>query len=529
MDSSSDRFRRLRPTIKELMEIGGTPGLMVAVATPDTLYTDNFGYRDVENELSVDDDTIFPGGSLTKAITAVAFSILVDEGKAEWDTPVKDLLPALNSRDETLQNFLTVTDLLCHRHGMAGSDGYAVSAENNCLIRPDDVMRHLNDQERLRPFRQGFSYNNNGYELVGKVIEQLSGIPYVEFVKERVFGPLGMNRTFLTTPPPTVDNVAECYNVLDDLTPALITAPQMGNDWWGGPSGGIRSSVADLLKLYKFFLKAFNNNEASEGTLSLRQGEYLMSPRVPLESVSRREASYAMGWARVQLPGSMGHIGINPRYMLDGMPVTGKGVPSELVMFHQGSLAGALAFVGLLPNSESVVLVLSNALALNDVPDWVGQLLLEELLEVPAKLRVNFVEAAKTSAARNLTWFSRVTKLLAEQRTNGTSKHRDLEAYVGTYWDRARIFKITVTLEDGKLYRALQGLDTEKFELHHYEGDTFTWLPSRNELSRRGLFVGPGPTYWKVEFKADDDGNGRIRRLIWMRDGAEANGHFDKV
>jgi hypothetical protein len=91
----------------------------------------------------------------------------------------------------------------------------------------------------------------------------------------------------------------------------------------------------------------------------------------------------------------MGQIGINPGLMPHGMPVVGKGVPPRLVIFHQGSLPGALSLIMLLPDTESAIVITSNALALDDVPDWVGQMVLEEFLEVPAVERNDYIAAAK--------------------------------------------------------------------------------------------------------------------------------------
>ncbi|PKK42655.1 hypothetical protein CI102_12019, partial [Trichoderma harzianum] len=70
----------------------------------------------------------------------------------------------------------------------------------------------------------------------------------------------------------------------------------------------------------------------------------------------------------------------------------------------------------------------------------------------------------------------------------------------------------------GKLHWAFQGLDSEKFELNHYEDDTFLWLALRNELSRRGRWVGSdqGPDFWKVKFKAASDA--KVDKLYWSHD-----------
>ncbi|KAK4155882.1 hypothetical protein C8A00DRAFT_31326, partial [Chaetomidium leptoderma] len=134
------------------------------------------------------------------------------------------------------------------------------------------------------------------------------------------------------------------------------------------------------------------------------------------------------------------------------MPIVGKGVPSQLVLFHQGSLPGALALVVLLPDTDTVILVLSNSLALNDVADWVGQLVLEEVLEVLAQERVDFTEPARDAVAENLKWYPALVKELAEHKKKGTSP-RDFQDYVGTYCINSHVFKIlTVWSQPSKMH-----------------------------------------------------------------------------
>lgn len=381
-------------------------------------------------------------------------------------------------------------------------------------------MPYLNSQTRLLPFRGQFAYNNLAFELAAKVIESLSHESYFDFVQSRIFDPLGMTRTFLKTPPSDLDDIGKCYNALDDGTSAPITCTKSGDGWFG-TSASMRSCVGDLMKLYKAFMTAFNHQFATGKTstdgLPLEQVAQLMSAKMCMGQPSRNEASYGFGWGRVQLPGRMGQLGINPGLMPDGMPIAGKGVAPRLVLFHQGSLPGALSLNMLLPDTESAIVISSNALALNDVPDWVGQLVLEELLEVPESERNDYIAAAKASAAVNLKWHPNLVKELQGAQKNGTSP-RKLETYIGTYWDPVHIFKIVVTVENGELHWALQGLESEKFRLTHYEDDVFTWLQPRNELSRRGRWVGPdqGPSFWKVEFKVGEEGV--PDRLFWVHD-----------
>ncbi|WVO15585.1 hypothetical protein L204_103245 [Cryptococcus depauperatus] len=505
------------------MRIGGTPGLSLRVMHEGSpAYYASYGYRDVEQRLPLTEETVLPICSMTKAVTSAAIGILVEEKKARWDMLVKDALPSFDINDEILQHHMTLADLLCHRSGMSKGNGLIMGTDNNILIGEKDAMRYINSQTRVLPFRGQYAYNDLPYELAGKVIESLSGESLFDFVQRRILAPLGMTRTFLKTPDASLDNVGKCYSTLEDGTAATITPVRYGDDWFCASSVGMRSCASDLMKLYKAFMACFNDQFATGKTstdgLPLKQVTHLMSAKVLMDPSSRNEASYGFGWARVQLPGKMGHIGINPASMPGGMPIVGKGVAPRLVIFHQGSGLGTLSLVVLLPDTESAIVVLSNALALNDVADWVGQLVLEEFLDVPECERNDYIAASKASAAVNLEWYPNIVKGL--QDPGGTS--RELEAYAGTYWDPVHIFKIVVTVEKDKLYWAFQGLDWEKFRLTHYKDDVFTWLQPRNDLSRRGRWVSTdqGPSFWKVEFKMGDGPD----RLFWMHD----NGIFEE-
>lgn len=518
MTGLTKRLASLGPQIEKLMSTGGTAGLSLGVLHDgEPIFRANYGYRDVQRRLPPTEETIFPGCSLTKALTSAAMGLLVEDKKISWDTLVKDVLPEFDIKDDILRNCTTIADLLSHRTGMSWGDNLYHGTNNNFLISGKDSMKYLNSQLAVLPFRGQFAYNNIPYELAGHIIEKLTGSPWSDVVTSRITEPLGLTRTSFQTPPSAVDNVAKCYNTLDDGTPTPICCVKAGDDRFGGPSGGIRTCVNDLLKLYSVFLASANDQFAS-GTTStrdspLKQVNHLMAAKIPIHQATRGEVSYGFGWARVQLPGPMGDIGCNPPLMPDGMPVVGKGGPSRLIIYHQGSFPGALAAVNLIPDTESAIIVLTNSLSLNDTPDWVGQLVLEELLEVPE--RNDYVKAAEASVAENAKWYSTTVEELQREQNKGTSP-RNLVDYVGTYWDPVHVFKIEVSLEQGTLYWSFQGLESEKFRLDHYEQDVFTWLHPRNELAKRGRWVDQRAPFWKVDFKANDSGH--ISRLMWVHD-----------
>lgn len=167
---------------------------------------------------------------------------------------------------------------------------------------------------------------------------------------------------------------------------------------------------------------------------------------------------------------------------------------------------------------------MTNTLALNDCADWVGQLVLEALIGTEDKN--DYLEIARRSVANSLAWHPTVEAALKRNHVHGTSP-RNLEEYIGTYASSIKTMKIEVTQGDNKLHFALQGLESEKYELTHYQDDIFTWLRPRNELAARGRFTHQGFLYYLLRFSAGDDG--KIAALAWAHDADIPDGEiFDK-
>ncbi|KAJ8121375.1 hypothetical protein ONZ43_g2154 [Nemania bipapillata] len=181
---------------------------------------------------------------------------------------------------------------------------------------------------------------------------------------------------------------------------------------------------------------------------------------------------------------------------------------------HPGSLPGALSAITMIPELETAIVVMTNTLALNDCPDWVTQLIIEQLLDAPQ--RNDYIAAAKSSAAATRQWYPNTLRALSEEhKTRRAAK--PLDAYTGTYWNKQKYLKVEVTLEDGRLYWAIQGLETEKFELTHFDGDTFSWLRPRDYLAERGRWPEDPPVFWKLKFSTYD-GSEVISTLNWVHD-----------
>jgi CubicO group peptidase (beta-lactamase class C family) len=195
----------------------------------------------------------------------------------------------------------------------------------------------------VTPFRGEYRYNNWGYEIAGRAIENLTGKTFSDFLSEKIFEPLGMTRTFNNDSEcHGAANVAKGYKTFDDATPCPVPRPHMPEGTLMNPAGGIQSTVNDLLKYYGTLMKSANDQYQSRTTSTpgspLKQLTQVLSSNIRT-APSLREQSYAMGWARVQLPGMLCDTSRNQAAMAR-MPVIGTPGHPRLALYHHGMLVG---------------------------------------------------------------------------------------------------------------------------------------------------------------------------------------------
>jgi CubicO group peptidase (beta-lactamase class C family) len=189
------RLREASPEVEALMRIGGTPGAAIAILHEgELIYESYVGYRNVLDAIPVDNETMFPCASLTKAVVSAAIGICVDEGKFGWDTLVKDILPEFHTQDKLLHHHVAVADCLSHHAGMQSSL-YWLGSMNNVLIARENSMKFLNDLKRVKPFRSEYLYNNLGYEAAAHILAKATGEPWERILHRKIFESLGMTRT----------------------------------------------------------------------------------------------------------------------------------------------------------------------------------------------------------------------------------------------------------------------------------------------------------------------------------------------
>lgn len=245
--------------VEKVMAQWKLPGMAVGVVKDgEIIYLKGFGYRDVEKKLPVTTKTLFGIASCTKAFTAVAIGILIDEGKLSLNTPIIDFIPDFRAYDEYTTMHATVRDLLYHRTGIPGHNKVKIVSS----VDREEMFKRLRYLKPNKTFRELFQYSNLSYQMAGYIVDRVSDSPYEEFVSERIFKPLNMkNSCFYSDNLIISENCALPYlnfsigfkmgNVFH--YPDYFTVCRSYGDITS-PSGGIHSSAEDMVKWIKLHL-----------------------------------------------------------------------------------------------------------------------------------------------------------------------------------------------------------------------------------------------------------------------------------
>jgi CubicO group peptidase (beta-lactamase class C family) len=415
---------------------------------------------------------------------------------------------------------------MSHRTGLAPKNLIWSQEFGQQSLRRKDALPTISALEKVFDFRTRWLYSNWGYALADEVITTLSGESWGTMLRNEIFDPLEMPRT-ITEHNTDLDNVAEAYMALSNGTPYHLPRPFPEDGKVMEGACAVQSNVQDLLTYYAAVLRSREDQISKKRTSTpgnpLKQVEMLVQAHIPLEpDLPKKRKSYGLGWIRTELPNTLGAIGLNPRFMKE-MPVVGQGLDkTHQCIYHQGSTNAFLTSVHMLPESHSVIVVLTNSMANNDTADWLGELFLQTVLNVPAEAQNDYVRLAKDSAKRSTALWPEMKCELAEARVPNTQP-KDLKEYVGKYWNKVHTYHIEVLCGDEGLLMCFQGEHDQLYELEHYHYDTFSWLLTRDEDVRLGRFPVTRANFYLLDFKGQE-GSDDIDRLVWVNDSCVPEG-----
>ena len=423
--------------IDEAREAWKVPGCSVAIVQHGkVIFAKGFGTRDAESKQPVTPDTLFAIGSSTKAFTTFVLGTLADEGKLDWDKPVRTWMPEFRMHDLVASERMTPRDLVTHRSGLPRHD---LLWYNSKLSRAELVAR-LPYLPESKDFRTDFQYNNLMLLTAGCLAERVSGKSWEELVRARILAPLGMKRSNFSVLDSQKDaDHAEPYELVEEKLRHMpfrdITII--------GPAGAINSSANEMAKWVALQL----GGGAFEGKQLIQKPTLadIHTPRMNLGAASPEEpetvpVGYALAWF---VDDYRGHLRVH----------------------HGGNIDGFSALVALLPQDDLgfVVLTNMNAAAL---PDLVVKHATDRLLKLETK---DWNKQALARRDAGLASAKEAETKKKGERKSGTTPSHPLADFAGEY-EHPGYGVIQVTLAGEKLkleYNDIPG------PLEHWHYDVF--------------------------------------------------------
>ena len=232
--------RTIDAYVEAAMRAWEVPGVAIAVVRNDSIVlARGYGVRELGKSDRVTPNSLFAVGSTSKAFTAAALGILVDERKLSWEDPVTKHLPRFQLYDPYVTRELTIRDLLTHRSGLPRGDRlWHASGYDRA-----EVLRRVRFLPPSWSFRSAYGYQNIMFLAAGEVVTAVTGKSWDDFVRERIFVPLGMSRSVTSTRPlATMSDVATPHQSIDG-TVRPVSWLNIDNV---GPAGSINSSALEM-------------------------------------------------------------------------------------------------------------------------------------------------------------------------------------------------------------------------------------------------------------------------------------------
>lgn len=333
---------------KELQEIDsyvlgrmkdlGIPGVAIGIVRGDQIvYTQGYGVAD-DTGRAMTSDTPFLIASLSKPITALGIMQLVEEGKITLDAPVQVYLPWFRVADEEVSSKITVRHLLHQTSGFDERESYVRNLSTDSSDGALEMsIRALNTADLNFTPGEAFEYTNTNYDILGLLIQTVSGQSYEQYIEEKIFTPLDMDQSYTSLEGARAGNMTRGYYPFFGFTTAydhLMPYSRIVK-----PSAGLFSSAEDLTH----FLIAHLNQGQYQGNSILSEEGITTLHTLGIQFTEN--AGYAMGWSVFSFP--------------DMAPATpNNSVPTGLT--HAGEWVGYTSLLVFIPELETGVVLLMN-------------------------------------------------------------------------------------------------------------------------------------------------------------------------
>jgi CubicO group peptidase (beta-lactamase class C family) len=436
--------------VQQAMASWKVPGAAVAIVKNDrVVYLKSFGVKELGKPEPVTTDTLFGIASTSKAFTTAAMAILVDEKKMVWDDPVRKYVDYFHLDDPCADSLVTLRDITSHRTGLGRHD----EMWDNSLWSRQEVIRRIGAVELSRPIRSSYQYNNIMFMTAGEAVSSAAKMPWNDFIRARIFEPLGMTQTktamsdFLAAD----HAMGHRYDRKNDAT--VIQPPT--DDENLGPAGAIKSSARDMAQWLRFQLndgtidgKRIVSAEAL-GETKRPQMVIRMSKETSETYPETNILTYGLGWNVQDYRG-------------------------ELLVAHAGALNGFRTQVALLPSQRAGIVVLINS-GRGGAGLAIHRAIADLILAKGSRDWSAYYLALDKSSAEHEEEVKREHEAKIHRDTKPS---RELAAYAGTYENTA-YGPATLSLENGSLVLRWNRLVVP---LTHEQFDTFAAVSERDDV-----------------------------------------------
>ncbi len=469
--NNDKRFAGMDTAFARVLKNWNGAGFAVAVVEKNKIiYEKGFGYRDVEKKLPVTPNTLFAIGSCTKAFTAAQIGLLQKEGKVDIDKPVELYLPSFKFYNTTMDNTITLRDMMSHRTGLPRHDlsWYFFTSGSR-----DSIMQRIQYQEPTFAVRDKWQYNNFMFTAQAVVAEKLTGKSWEQNISDNFFKPLNMNTSNFTIKEWEISRDASLgYGVKKD---SIINKLNYYNIAAMSPAGAINSSVHEMANWVSAWINGgkFNGKEiipASFLTQAITSQAIVGAGFPSKEKPDLHFATYGFGWS---LSSYRGHYRVE----------------------HGGNIDGFSASTTFFPTDSIGIIVLSNQNG-SSIPGIVRNLIADRLLN---EKYIDWNTDTKNAADKNKKAQQDANKTAASNRKLNTNTSHLLKDYEGVY-NNPGYGDFTMYLNKDSLFASA---GNQTLWLRHYHYDVFDVLDKNKETGIDTADVAP----FKIQFQMSLSGD----------------------
>jgi CubicO group peptidase (beta-lactamase class C family) len=338
----------LEADVIRTMKLFDVPGIAIAVVKDgQVIAAEGFGVRKLGAPDKVDGKTLFEVASNSKAFTAAALAMLVDEGKLAWDDPVTKHLPDFQMYDAYVTHEMTVRDLLTHRSGLGLGAGDLLWWPTTTFTT-DEIIHKLRYIQPATSFRSSYAYDNLLYIVAGKIIAAKSGKTWGETIRERILNPVGMATTTTSLAENAGNpNVANAHSKIDGRIAAVKAMPVPN----AVGAVGINTNAEDIARWMNVLL---GGGRIGTGTGADGREVRLFSAK------QAREMWTAQTPMRISEPNPK-LAATKPNFFAYGLGFQLRDWQGKMLALHSGALQGFYSKVVLVPEAKLGIAILTNA------------------------------------------------------------------------------------------------------------------------------------------------------------------------